>query len=187
MGIQTAAQRLRVEAIARQDSLGHWSNRRNRRNGCDRHREAAIRKCRIHDAIAESRWEEKDERDGRRDSRVRGAGSYNVAIRIGVRERRESWLAALSSSFMAFALGTKQAQLVACLTEREWVNAAANATCCGIEWKMARARAAPHGPRQPKPGPDCSTFQAVGSQMALVISAGSSACSAEFQQQSSSL
>ncbi len=79
-----------------------------------------------------------------------------MAIRIGVRERRENWLAALSSSFMAFALGTKQAQLVACLTEREWVNAAANATWSGIEWKVVQARAAPHGP-QAISRPDCST------------------------------
>ena len=65
MGIQAAAQGLRVEGIARQDSCGHWRNRRNRRNGCDRNCEAAIRKCRIHDAIAESRWEEKTSgRDG---------------------------------------------------------------------------------------------------------------------------
>ena len=155
MSIQAAAQRLRVEAIARQESRGHWRNRRNRRNwrnGCDRHSEASIRRCWIHDAIAESRWEEEDERDGRRDSGVRGAGSYNMAIRIGVCERREKWLAALSGLIMAFALGTKPAQLVACLTEREWVNAAANATCSAIEWEVVWARAAPHRPRHPEPG-----------------------------------
>ena len=93
-----------------------------------------------------------DEREGRRESRVRETGSYNMAIRIGVCERRESWLVALSSSFIASAL--KQAQSVACLTDWKKSGSTRLPTRLAAElngkWP---GRARPHtGPRLPKPG-----------------------------------